>query len=232
MQESGTYDKICENCKESYKVRWWSDDGRDWLGHQRGSYSHGDNDNGCPYCDYSEKEQEKKKEEAKEFIEEHNTMFKNNEEIFDYLLAYYKKFGGKIRIASYGMYLGISKGKDWNPIYPSMTREFIDYVNKDDLRMIIGTPYKVECYKGCPHCEKKHQETIQRFKDTEFILGLKHMRLHPESHLKLYNIGDLYIAGGINLSLSGFADVAFIITDQEQKKALDKLFEEVWKESN
>lgn len=230
MQTTGSYEKKCEKCKESYTVRTWSDDGTDWYGHRRGSYTSGNDDEGCPSCGFSEKKENQIKLEAQEFIDNNKTIFNSNEEIFDYLLAYYKKFGGEIRIASYGMYLNISKGKDWNEFYPSLTRAFFDYVDTKQLKLIVGMPYFNECHEGCEHCKQKYEAVLERFKDTQEKLNLN-IRYHDKSHLKLYNIGDLYIAGGINLSISGFADAAFIIDSQEQKEALDELFNGVWRES-
>lgn len=46
----GSYTKTCNLCNHQYIVDTWEDDGRDWLGHQRGSGSYGDNDEGCPKC--------------------------------------------------------------------------------------------------------------------------------------------------------------------------------------
>jgi len=141
-------------------------------------------------------------------------------------LAYYKKFGGKIRIASYGMYLGISKGRDWNNIYPSLTRKFFKEINKEDLYLLVGLPYHKECHTGCEYCKMSHESVLERFNDTKEMLNLN-IRYHKESHLKLYNIGELYIAGGINLTISGYADAAFVITDENQQEVLRELYNKV-----
>lgn len=157
-------------------------------------------------------------------------MFCNTEELFTYLADYYKQHGGKVRIASYGMYVGISNGKDWSKVYPMAVRNFIDSLNKNDLRLIVGLPYFTECKEGCEDCAINYNKTLDRHKETIEQLNIN-SRFHPQLHLKLYNIGDLYVCGGMNLGKSNFVDVSFIIEDKAQKQELSKLFENTWHDS-
>lgn len=158
-------------------------------------------------------------------------LFRNTNELFSFLKEYYLENGGKVDISTFGMYLGISKGKDWSNIYKNQVREFINVVDKKDLRLILGLPAYVECKPNCMDCSKKYNEILERHIDTIKVLKLN-CRVHPNLHLKMYRIGDLYISGGINLSASNNVDASFVIMDQEQKIFLRDLFEQIWKESD
>mgnify|MGYP001207973854 CR=1 FL=1 len=154
-------------------------------------------------------------------------IFKNTNELFTYLSWYYEQNGGKVDISTFNMYLGISKGKDWSYRFYNPVREFINKVNKNDLRLILGVPAYIECKHNCLDCKIKYNETIQRHIDTINILNLN-VKIHQNLHLKMYRIGELYISGGINLSASDYLDASFIIKDQEQKDYLKKMFDDTW----
>lgn len=158
-----------------------------------------------------------------------SAVFTNSAELFTFLEQVYEP-GLDVDIATYNMYLGISKGTDWSQRFPSPTRNFVNRVQKDKLRILLGQPSFFECYPGCEHCRMRFEAGRQREVDTARMLGLR-IRVHERLHLKYYRVGDLVIVGGINLGMSDALDASLIVTDWGQRAALIDLFEAAWNQS-
>lgn len=139
-----------------------------------------------------------------------------------------------IDISTYGMYLDISKGKDWSEVYgKSKAREFIDVVNKTSniSRLLIGLPYFMSCKVDCKDCIDNYNTRLDRVTETIDIIGLVNVKVNPASHLKYYRLDDRIFIGGINLSQSSYVDCAVEITDREAKIKLAKEFRNHWDNS-
>ncbi len=143
-------------------------------------------------------------------------------------LAELAKDGVKVDIASYSMYLQITKGKDYGYHGHTPARHFIENCDKDNLRMIVGLPYYMECKPNCTECANNYNQRVDRLTDTAHALHLN-AKYHPLTHLKFYRVGDRIFTGGINLSSSDWTDVAMEITDPEDKIRLQEIFEQTWR---
>ncbi len=156
-------------------------------------------------------------------------LFINDKDLFDYLAELADKYPHEpIYISSYGMYLGISKGKDWHPIYPSEARTFIDKVQNraEPPKILIGIRPYLECHKDCTDCRELYDKYIHRLNETVDTLELN-TRFTDKHHLKMYVVGNIVILGGINLSGSGYTDAA-VVVDSEAAQELIQLFVEEW----
>lgn len=153
----------------------------------------------------------------------------NSMELFTYLEKLVKDNpSATVDIASYNMYLSISKGTDWSIKYPSEVRTFINSItDKSKLRMIIGVPQYYPCKIGCEDCRTNHNILLQRLRDSKSRLGLN-LRYTDTNHLKYYRVGDRVFLGGINLSVSKFIDAVIEVTDEDDKNKLAELFEYTW----
>lgn len=164
-------------------------------------------------------------------------MYKNSEELFNHLLNVIEdeaKYDQNlvVDIATYGMYVGISKGKDLADKYPSEVRTFLDAALKlADVRLVIGLTYFLPCTEGCTHCLEKYNEGIDRLIDTKEMLGIENVRINPSSHFKYYRIGDRVWTGGINLTGSDWVDISMEVTDYESAEELMSMFKELWEDS-
>lgn len=155
-----------------------------------------------------------------------NNIFLTSDELFNELRKAYKP-GMKVKIATYSMYIGISKGQDNSFKYPSKVRDFINAINPNDLQIVVGLPYFMECTPGCMHCAIKYNQSLDRFVDTQEMLGME-MRFHSSTHFKYYQIGDRIFTGGINLTGSTWVDIALEITDLKQKQMLRQMYQKTY----
>ena len=155
-----------------------------------------------------------------------NGIFITADELFVELKKAYKK-GMKVDIATYSMYIGISKGHDNSFKYPSTVRNFINVIEPTDLRIVVGLPYFMECKPDCMDCAIKYNTSLDRFVDTQQVLGME-MKFHSTTHFKFYQIGDRIFTGGINLTGSAWIDIAMEITDLKQKAELRGVFDKTW----
>lgn len=140
-----------------------------------------------------------------------------------------------IDIATYGLYLDISKGKDWGEVYEKSTgRVFMDTALEmsDNVRLLVGMSYFMECKPNCIECAENYNMRVDRLTDTIDKLNIKNVRVNGESHLKYYRIGKRVWIGGINLSGSKWVDVATEIYDEDAKLELNKIFEDHWNNSD
>lgn len=155
-----------------------------------------------------------------------NGLFLTSDELFKYLKSITTKYS-IVDIATYGMYVGISKGKDNSIKYPSEVRHFINKLDPSQTRMVIGLPYFMECTPHCPHCAISYNQSLDRFIDTSDRLDLT-IKYHSSTHFKYYRIDERIFTGGINLTASGWIDVAIEITDPAQKAELKHIFESTY----
>lgn len=158
-----------------------------------------------------------------------SVVFTSAAELFTHLGEAYEP-GIDVDIATYNMYLGVSKGTDWSQRFPSPTRTFVNRVDKSKLRILLGQPAFFECFPGCEHCRMRFEASRKRDVDTARMLGLN-IRVHDRLHLKYYRVGDLVIVGGINLGMSDALDASLIVTDWNQRAALVDLFEVAWNQA-
>ena len=161
-------------------------------------------------------------------------VFLNPEELFAHLLALAKDNAivksGPIEISSYNMYLGITGGYDWNDQYPSTVRAFIEYIRHLEHRILIGVPYFVECKPDCKECRQSYNKILERYALTKDHLELT-MHFIASHHLKYYRIGNHGFTGGINLSPSGYTDVA-VEVDFPTTVTLSDIFNQKWHGGN
>ena len=156
-------------------------------------------------------------------------LFSSDKELFEYLHRIADLHPDEeVRISTYGMYLGISRGKDWSEKFPSMARTFIDRIRGEgrSLKLLVGVPSFVECRDGCPDCTEKYKEKLARFDETVSTLKLN-AKFTLQHHLKMYAIGSIVILGGINLSGSEYTDAA-VIVDSEAAVQLNEIFDNSW----
>lgn len=115
----------------------------------------------------------------------------------------------------------------------SSGRKFIDKAlsMSDNVRLLVGMSYFMECKPGCQSCAKEYNMRVDRLTDTIRILDIPNVRVNAESHLKYYRIGKRVWIGGINLSGSKWTDVATEIYDEDAKEELNKIFNEHWDNS-
>lgn len=147
--------------------------------------------------------------------------------MFQFLKQEYMKTKSSVDIATYGMYLGISNGKDYQKSFPMASRDFIDSINKNRLRIVIGVPYYVECKTNCADCKKKYNQKLDSIKETVDRLGID-AKFNDKMHWKYYSIGKKVVCGGINLSDSDFTDSSFTIDNDYDVNALKLQFETLW----
>ena len=133
----------------------------------------------------------------------------------------------EINIMTFGMYLGITYGKDYSQKNSIESRKFIDMIKDENHRIIVGLPPLIECKPDCYDCKKKYDNTIQRLHDTKKMLNLN-MKFCKESHAKFYQLGNLMIAGGMNLSDSSWDDFMIVIKSDEDKHDLNLYFNKQW----
>jgi hypothetical protein len=155
-------------------------------------------------------------------------VFTSSETLFEYLTDMYLcQDNPSVDIATFGMYLGLSKGKDWHELYPVAPRKFIDIVNKSNLRVLVGKPFLMTCTPNCKHCIKLYKD-----KQIEVDRTIKELAITAKKidrfHMKMYRVGDVYVSGGINFGASNWIDVSFTIRDKSQKMAMQQLFNKVW----
>ena len=151
--------------------------------------------------------------------------------MFHFLKQEYKTTKASVDIATYGMYLGISNGKDWQKSFPMVSRDFIDSINKEKLRIVIGVPYYIECKPNCEDCKRKYNQQLDRINETVKMLNLD-AKFSDKMHWKYYSIGKTVVCGGINLSDSDYADSSFTIDNPADIGALKMQFEMVWAKSS
>lgn len=135
-----------------------------------------------------------------------------------------------VDVATYSLYLQISKNKDYSYHGNTPAREFIERINKDNLRMVIGLPYYMECKPHCDDCARNYNHRVDRLEDTANALHLN-ARYHALTHLKYYRVGDRIFTGGINLTSSDWTDVAMEVTNEEEKAELQRIFDMTWRNS-
>ena len=163
-------------------------------------------------------------------------LFNNSKEMFIYLLDYYKKNGGPVEILTFGMYLGITKGKlkgegykDWQGIYPMDSRAFIE-ATKKELKTIVGMPFFIECKLDCKDCKIAYNKMIERHEATAEYIGLN-IKYLGDMHMKMYRVGDLVVLGGMNLSDSDWVDCS-LIANKEDGLRVTKLFKKLWEHAD
>jgi hypothetical protein len=155
-------------------------------------------------------------------------IFTSAESLFNHLTEVYHAQGKpSVDIATYGIYLGFAKGKDWHELYPVAARKFIDIVDKDSLRMLIGKYPHIPCTVNCQHCLDNYNSKQKEVDKTVVELGITAKQV-DRFHMKMYRIGKVYVSGGINLGPSGWVDMSFVIHDKAQKKAMQDLFDKMW----
>ena len=163
-----------------------------------------------------------------------NHIFTYSHKFFEYLTELYRADTSvTVDVASFGMYLGITSETDWHKKkYPVDARYFIEDINRNNLRMIIGVPTLIHCVKPfCNHCVDAYNKRLMNFAATQEKLHLP-ITYIKNSHLKMYRIGDRYFSGGINLTNSTFVDASFEIIDKAIQKELQDTFEMLWKFQN
>jgi len=155
-------------------------------------------------------------------------VFTSSESLFEYLtMTYHVQDRPSVDIATFGMYLGFAKGKDWHITHPQAPRKFIDIVDKSNLRILIGKPVLMPCVPDCQHCTKIYEDKQKEVGKTIRELAIV-AKLVDKFHMKMYRVGNVYVSGGINLGPSNWVDVSFTIDDAEQQMVMQKLFDEVW----
>lgn len=158
-------------------------------------------------------------------------IYKSSEEFFSHLKLAYLQKRGPVWISTFNMYLNITPEKDYQNEKPSQVRSFIDSINKNDLRLIIGIPNFSPCAPDCPHCISAYNRKIDRIKHSMETLGIKNVRYSNSMHMKLYYVGGEFYTGGINLTSSGFLDFSIKMMKGYDISLLKAMFEKVWNES-
>lgn len=138
-----------------------------------------------------------------------------------------------VHLATYSIYIGISKSKDWSLIYgPNEARKLINKT-KDlkNFKLVVGAPYFMDEVGHIREYVLEYNKLVNRL-----IMTIDHLKLnckvHETSHLKYYRVGDRVFVGGINLSGSDWVDVAIEIYNQKQKDKLNKIFLQTFEEAS
>jgi len=158
-------------------------------------------------------------------------LFNSPKDMFSYLENYYMKNGGPVEILTFGMYLGISRGKsggdfkDWNNTFPMESRSFNETCSKD-LKLIIGTPFYDECKPNCEDCKKKYNSILERHEATVEYLDID-TKFQEDMHMKMYRVNDLVVLGGMNLSDSDWIDCCVVANKEDGERAIN-LFSKLW----
>lgn len=171
-------------------------------------------------------------------------IFFEQGDFYRYLQKIYSP-GTPVRIMTFGMYLGISKGRDYTKPYvgsdkrgevrefkghPLSVRTFIDAIDRDDLRMIVSIAPFQPCEEGCEACKLQYRKRLRRFRETRLRLDIN-TRYTGESHMKLYAVGNRVFTGGFNLSNSSWTDAVVEVEDERDKKQMLQVFDAEWEQA-
>lgn len=134
-----------------------------------------------------------------------------------------------VDIATYGAYLGFSKGEDWHKIYPLPARTFLEKCPSGSTRLLIGQATFAprdcrECMVYLDAVKNRHDSLIRA---VQFLTGVT-IRQRADCHFKYYRIGKAVFFGGINVG-SSKADDILLLASWEQGKILNEHFEHLWK---
>ena len=164
-------------------------------------------------------------------VNDNQKAFHYAHKFFDYLeQVFLEDPTVTVDVASFGAYLGISKNTDWHAKYEKYevsARNFIQLINREKLRLLIGVPEFLSCRSLCPDCIDNYNDRIYNFADTKKRLELP-ARFIKQSHLKMYRIGDRYFGGGINLTNSKYLDCGFEIMNSGLQQAMQEQFDMLW----
>lgn len=155
-----------------------------------------------------------------------NKLFQTPDDLFNFLSSKYKTTDS-VDIASFGMYLGFSKGTDWHSRYPVAARDFVEEIWQENLRVIIGVGKFFPCTPNCPSCLDVYRQRLTNLEVTAEKLRLN-IRYSASFHMKMYRVGSTFICGGINLGVSSWTDTSVLITDKQTKIQLQSAFDIAW----
>lgn len=153
-------------------------------------------------------------------------MYSNAKRFFDVLTEAVE--GAKsVDIATYGAYLGFSKGIDWHTtgMFPIPARNFIEKCPAE-TRIVVG--YSNYDPPQCQGCEKYFEYAKNKGDSIGQVIDNLNLniRLMPNCHAKLYRIDRRWWVGGINLGASEAYD--FMVEIKSGKKKLQAYFNVLW----
>ena len=124
----------------------------------------------------------------------------------------------KIRVSTFNMYYSSDSKTD---TLMNMLR-----LQQERVKMVVGVSYG-ECTSGCSYCALKNtrlSDRLLKYKEDKFDF-----KIVGEHHMKYFSNGEKAIVGGMNLSLSGYTDMAYLVQDQKEVKKMDRYFDTMYK---
>tara|TARA_R110002126_G_scaffold138420_2_gene282850 strand:+ start:901 stop:1428 length:528 start_codon:yes stop_codon:yes gene_type:complete len=160
-------------------------------------------------------------------------LLTTSESRWDYLRRL-SEVADEVLVSSYNIYTGMSK--NGNLVKSSNTlnsRRFMDNVNRENTRILIGVPPSVFCRENCLDCQENRDGLVSRFSHHQRKWDKSQFGFARGLHLKLYLFrkGDKWkgFTGGANLSASQWEDLLIQIPDEGLNEAKD-FFERLWAE--
>lgn len=121
---------------------------------------------------------------------------------------------GIIRVSSFNIYAPEN----------SVTQSLLNDIAEQDARILVGTSYH-SCQTDCKACLATNQKRSNRLLTH---IGSHKIRVYDNLHLKYFARGTKAITGGMNLTGSGYSDMALLIgnvvTIAEMNSHFDKIF--------
>ncbi|MCI8538609.1 MAG: hypothetical protein HFF18_08140 [Oscillospiraceae bacterium] len=148
--------------------------------------------------------------------------------LFRFLREQYEQYGGDVDIATYGITLFEEKASFGKTASAAM--EFMDSLRggRIDVRVLVGLePVKRSRNASYGLREMEYRKKIREVLEIGYQYDICCLPTQ-KSHLKMYRIGDLYVVGGINLGNSTWADSAVVLERQEDKEAVQSVFDGMW----
>jgi len=146
-------------------------------------------------------------------------MFQTLSEHYDHLDELLARQPKEVFISTFGLYAGIThEGIDYASRFHSPTRHFLDNLKQcPSVKIMVGVPEYISCSKDnrCKNCEHKYLHYMVRLLNhvetyPEFKWRMK-LQFHIKCFLFFYDGQVAGVAGGRNLTDSGYEDVTFPI---------------------
>lgn len=139
----------------------------------------------------------------------------NYEEYMKEVLRILDTQSGIVRVSSFNLYAPED----------SLTKEFVDrLLSRDSCKIMIGTSYRL-CQPNCPACIANN--TKRSFNLEAYVKSHK-IRVYDNLHLKYISCGSKAITGGMNLTGSGYHDLAIRVGETESVIRMNEHFDSIF----
>lgn len=120
---------------------------------------------------------------------------------------------GPVRVSSFNLRV----------IVDSPSEELFSKLLTTDFTMLVGTSYRM-CSPDCSCCIATN---AKRSHSLELFIKSHKIKVFDNLHLKYFSRGSQAIVGGMNLTSSGFSDLALLVGNKDSIKQMNNHFDSI-----